>query len=286
MGENERKSSVPGVNRETIRGTIKFFAVAIAVASVWFSWPHFGSQPQFSEWQKPDGRTTNHSSTPTPISTFPTSEASRPTSGDASFAPGEESERRVQVGRYNIRVAGAEGTKERYSRVNHFGDDWGVDVNQNGCDTRNDILARDLENVELSRSGCVVISGTMVDDPYTGETYPWVRGVGTSTLVQIDHVIPLKYAWEHGAAHWSQAEREEYANDPDVLIASHGPSNASKQDKGPARWPESWPANMPELRCNYAQHWLLVADKWNIAVNPEDADWLVQTHSLCEKGMQ
>jgi hypothetical protein len=81
-----------------------------------------------------------------------------------------------------------------YRRV-EFGPSW-PDVDHNGCDTRNDILRRDLRRIifRASSPDCVVATGVLVD-PYTGLTIDFVRGVGTSARVQIDHVVALGDAW-------------------------------------------------------------------------------------------
>ena len=48
-----------------------------------------------------------------------------------------------------------------------FGEPW-ADVDMNGCDTRNDVLARDMDRVVFrSNSRCVVAAG-ILNDPYTG----------------------------------------------------------------------------------------------------------------------
>src|SRR4029078_9082567 len=80
-----------------------------------------------------------------------------------------------------------------------FGPAW-ADVDHNGCDTRNDVLRRDLTAYRLKAGtrGCLVLSGTL-HDPYTGTTGAFGRGPGTSTKVQIDHVVALSDAWQKGA---------------------------------------------------------------------------------------
>ncbi|GAA1877440.1 hypothetical protein GCM10009773_02440 [Williamsia serinedens] len=79
--------------------------------------------------------------------------------------------------------------KTGYSRA-QFGQAWSDDVDvafgHNGCDTRNDVLRRDLTGV-VARPGtrdCVVLSGTLAD-PYTGRSIPFTRGERTSEAVQI-----------------------------------------------------------------------------------------------------
>ena len=66
-----------------------------------------------------------------------------------------------------------------------------TDVDGNGCDVRDDVLARDLTDITYKYAGsCVVESGTLAD-PYTAQTIHFVRGRATSAKVQIDHVVAL-----------------------------------------------------------------------------------------------
>ncbi|MEV8135191.1 DUF1524 domain-containing protein [Microbacterium aurantiacum] len=89
-----------------------------------------------------------------------------------------------------------------YSR-DHFGPRW-ADVDRNGCDTRNDILGRDLVDVvyKPGTHNCVVLSG-ILHDPLTGETVTFTRISEGYQPVQIDHIIPLAVAWSSGADSWT-----------------------------------------------------------------------------------
>ena len=112
-------------------------------------------------------------------------------------------------------------SKTGYSR-DQFGPPWtddvdGVEFGHNGCDTRDDILRRDLSNV-VPPSGCKVLSGVL-HDPYTGKDIHFNRDEGTDVLVQIDHVVPLLDAWQTGAQQWDQMKRTQFANDPLDLLA-------------------------------------------------------------------
>lgn len=119
--------------------------------------------------------------------------------------------------------------KTGYDRA-QFGPAW-KDIDRNGCDTRNDILRRDLKNVESKpgTNNCVILSGTL-NDPYTGVEIGFRRGKYTSSLVQIDHVVALSNAWQTGAQQLSQPQREALANDPDNLLAVDGAANMAKSD--------------------------------------------------------
>lgn len=117
-----------------------------------------------------------------------------------------------------------------------YGEGW-VDTERNGCDTRNDVLARDL-TAEQFRPGtrdCVVTSGVLVD-PYSGTTILFQRGQGTSELVQIDHVVALSNSWQTGAQGWDAATRTAFANDPLNLLAVDGSLNMQKGDGDTATW--------------------------------------------------
>ncbi|PQZ86825.1 deoxyribonuclease [Arthrobacter sp. MYb214] len=149
--------------------------------------------------------------------------------------------------------------KTGYDRA-EFGKGW-KDPDRNGCDARNDILSRDLVDVTYKPATrpCVVLSGTF-DDPYTGKTIEFKRGQGTSTSVQIDHVVALSDSWQKGAQRWDAETRLEFANDPLNLLASDGPTNASKGDKDAASW---LPPNK-SFRCTYVSRQTQVKAKYDV----------------------
>lgn len=103
-----------------------------------------------------------------------------------------------------------------------------TDDDGNGCDVREDVLARDLTDVQYKNSrSCQVASGTL-DDPYTGQTIQFVRGVKTSSAVQIDHVVALENAWQSGANTWDHTKLYQFGNDMYNLLAVDGPANQQK----------------------------------------------------------
>ncbi len=125
--------------------------------------------------------------------------------------------------------------KTGYSR-DAFGPAW-ADVDSNGCDTRDDVLRRDLTatTVTAGSGGCQVATGTLID-PYSGTTIAFTRGADTSGDVQIDHVVALSNAWQTGAFAWPGSEREQFANDPLNLLAVQGRLNSQKSDGDAATW--------------------------------------------------
>jgi hypothetical protein len=68
------------------------------------------------------------------------------------------------------------------------------DPDKNGCDTRNDILKRDLTKVvfQVGTKNCKVISGTLLD-PYSNKTIAFDLTKSSSTI-DIDHVVALSNA--------------------------------------------------------------------------------------------
>ncbi len=167
-------------------------------------------------------------------------------------------------------VAGPE-----YSR-DDFGPRWS-DVDRNGCDTRNDVLGRDLDDVKYrpGTHNCIVESGVLLD-PYTGQTIQFIRGEDTSSEVQIDHVVALADAWKSGAWEWTPAQREEFANDPLNLLAVDGPTNGAKGASAADDW---LPARN---RCDFALRQVAVKYYWGLSVTESERSALNRVLSGCE----
>jgi hypothetical protein len=166
-----------------------------------------------------------------------------------------------------------------YSR-DQFGPAWTDDVvvagGHNGCDTRNDVLARDLANRVLDTgSTCVVVRGTLTD-PYTGKVIDFVRG-RTSAKVQIDHMVALGNAWASGAAGISATKRRALANDPLNLQAVDGPTNEAKGDSDAATW-------LPPRRefwCTYVTHQVQVKNAYGLSVTQAEHDRMADILRSC-----
>ena len=156
-----------------------------------------------------------------------------------------------------------------------FGDGW-TDADQDCQDTRQEILIRDLVDVALTADGCDVATGTL-NDLYTGTAIAFQRGQTTSDDVQIDHMIPLSYAWQAGAWQWTDQQREEFANDGVELRAVDGPTNNSKGDRAPSRW---LPPN-PAAHCAYAASWRDVASAHALVLDGQDAARIGEILSGC-----
>jgi hypothetical protein len=168
--------------------------------------------------------------------------------------------------------------KTGYSR-SEFGQSW-ADVDRNGCDTRNDILKRDLTAIvfkERTRN-CVVLSGTLVDR-YSGETINFVRGNITSMEVQIDHVVALSNAWQTGAFKLTRAQRTALANDPMNLFAVKGRLNLQKGDGDAA----TWLPPLKNFRCAYVAQQIAVKAKYLLWVTAPEKDAMTRILAACPK---
>ncbi|MDO0977492.1 HNH endonuclease family protein [Mycolicibacterium frederiksbergense] len=171
-------------------------------------------------------------------------------------------------------------------RRDAFGESWDDDNDapggRNGCDTRNDILDRDLVEksyVSIKRCPTAVATGTLID-PYTNATIAFVRGNQIGASVQIDHIVPLSLAWDLGARDWTDELRMRFANDPANLLAVDGPTNQHKGDNEPAVW-------MPPNRafwCQYAVQFAAVLRGYGLPVDVPSARVLREAAGTCPTG--
>ena len=166
--------------------------------------------------------------------------------------------------------------KTGYER-SQFGPTWS-DVDRNGCDTRNDILYRDLtsKTFKSGTQNCVVLTG-ILSDPYSGEKISFVRGVGSSMDVQIDHVVALSNAWQTGAFKLSYDKRLALANDPMNLLAVKGRLNSQKGDGDAATW-------LPprrDIRCAYVAQQIAVKAKYQLWVTSAEKAAMVALLAKC-----
>ena len=155
-----------------------------------------------------------------------------------------------------------------------FSDGWG---NIGSCDTRNYILERDLVSITWRNSpNCTVATG-ILNDPYTAKKIYFVRGVGTSNAVQIDHVVPVSDAWQKGAQKLDSATRYSIYNDPLNLLAVDGISNMQKSDSDAASW---LPPNR-KYWCPYVARQIAVKYKYHLWVTSAEHDAMARVLATC-----
>lgn len=226
-------------------------------------------------------KSTNAASTSTTTSVAtPTSEAPAPAAKpvvQVNTAPAAN----AALAKLNTLAVKGRAPKTGYDRA-MFGETWTDNVNveggRNGCDTRNDILRRDLVNIVVKpgSEGCAVESGTL-NDPYTGKTIQFVRGQDTSTAVQIDHVVALSNAWQTGAQQLTPEKRADFANDPRNLQATDGPTNQQKGDGDAATW---LPPNK-SYRCTYVSRQVDVKAAYALWVTQPEKDAITRVLGEC-----
>ena len=159
---------------------------------------------------------------------------------------------------------------EDFNRA-RFGEPWSDDVNveygHNGCNTRDDILRRDLVDLQVRPGTCFAQRG-ILHDPYTGATIAFVRGPDTSPAVQIDHVVSLSDAWHKGARGWDDQRRRDFANDPRNLLAVAGQANFDKAFRDAASW---LPPNVA-YRCAFVVRQVEVKTDYQLSVSGREKD--------------
>ncbi len=165
--------------------------------------------------------------------------------------------------------------KTGYDR-DQFGQAW-LDVDSNGCDTRNDMLNRDLRDiVHVNSVPCKVRAGVL-DDPYTNTTISFLRGQDTSSDVQIDHIVALADAWQKGAQQLSFEQRVAFANDPLNLQSTDGPTNQRKGAGDAATW---LPPN-GSFRCEYVARQIGIKAKYQLWMTDAEKEAIKRVLSTC-----
>ena len=138
-----------------------------------------------------------------------------------------------------------------------------IDADRDGCSTREEVLiAESITNAQVDRFGCAVIAGDWFSE------FDGLDHTDPSNL-DIDHLVPLKEAWDSGAHAWSSTQREQFANDLSdgrALIAVTNSVNRSKGDRDPSQWlpPRS------EYVCQYIADWVAVKQAWNLTMDPSE----------------
>ena len=143
---------------------------------------------------------------------------------------------------------------------------YGADLDGNGCETRDDILARDLtDRVVAAEDPCETQSGTL-RDPYSFRVIDYRLGDGR---IEVDHVVALGNAWVTGADRWNDDQKVRFANDPLNLLATDAFLNAQKSDSDAASW-------VPRRsgRCAYLARQIAVKVKYHLWVTPPERDAL------------
>ena len=172
---------------------------------------------------------------------------------------------RSDLGRLSVKGWDRRNDFSRYRFGEAWSDDVDVEFGHNGCNTRDDVLRRDLVDLVVRPGTCFAQSGTL-RDPYRGETIAFVRGPSTSDAVQVDHVVSLADAWYKGARDWDDKRRRDFANDPRNLLAVSAKGNFDKAFRDAASW---LPPNVG-FRCAFVARQIEVKAAYGLWVSEKE----------------
>jgi len=248
-----------------------FLSLGMMAAAAPSHTPDAGAQPQapvVTASETPSALPSDDAS----AGTSPSAPAHATPSPTASSAPVGDSEANgtAMAAALKLTVKGR-APKTGYARE-QFGSGW-VDIDRNGCDTRNDELNLRLTNKTMSGS-CKVLSGDL-QDPYTATAIH--LEYGGASEVDIDHVVALSDAWQKGAASWQFAQRVAFANDPLNVEPVDASANRQKGDGDTATW---LPSNK-SYRCTYVARQVAVKTKYGVWVTQAELDAMVRVLDTC-----
>ena len=156
-------------------------------------------------------------------------------------------------------------------------DSWhyGSDADQDCRNTRHEVLAAETTAPPEFDSvrQCQVTAGQWTD-PWTGATYT------DPALVHIDHHVPLKNAHDTGGHGWTDDVKAAFANDLDLDAALNAVAGGTNLAKG-ARGPDQWQPENTAYHCGYAQDWIAVKHKWQLAVTVDEKQALHEMLRRC-----
>jgi hypothetical protein len=146
-----------------------------------------------------------------------------------------------------------------------------IDEDGDCQNTRAEILIRtSIPEPKLDPANCVVKSGVWYDD-YSGAIFT------RADQLDIDHVVPIKWAYDHGAKNWSKDKKMIFANDEYNLMAVDLRLNRQKGAKGPNHW---MPPN-PDYRCKYLNRFNRIVSKYGLVYNDQEKQFMKDHLCAC-----
>lgn len=169
----------------------------------------------------------------------------------------------------NLDIAKAETAQaiNGYDR-SEFGHGW-ADLDGDCQDSRAEALISTSTTMVrfADERRCRVVTGRWIS-MFTGNV---IQNAGD---IDIDHVVPLKWAWDHGASSWTKAKREKFANDPVNLIPVEASLNRSKGAQGPEEWLP------PAGKCQYVSRFVRIVRVYGLA--PSEAQFYQYKQQLAD----
>ena len=149
-----------------------------------------------------------------------------------------------------------------------FGRGW-ADFDKDCQNTRHEILAeKSITKPRWDARGCSVIAGQWISF-FSG------KRIYDAEALDIDHIVPLKWAWDHGASSWNDRKREQFANDPRNLEPVEASLNRSKGAKGPLKWLP------PSNQCSYIAKFKRLVVMYKLELSTKEQSWFARKLASC-----
>ena len=135
------------------------------------------------------------------------------------------------------------------------------DVDRDCQNTRHELLIRySLAPVSFTNHRQCSVDRGLWMDPYTGDFYE------KASDLDVEHIVPLKWAHDHGGAQWSQEQKRRFAEDPDNLWLVDDGRNQSKGDRGP----DAWMPPYQRVERFYVQRFMAIVKKYDLQFSAEE----------------
>ena len=151
-----------------------------------------------------------------------------------------------------------EPVAKSYKR-SYFGN-W-IDEDKDCLNTRHELLMKlSTGTVDTGSNKCTVSRGRWLD-PYTGQTFYEAK------QLDVDHLVPLKWAWDHGADKWNKEKRVQFANDEANLFAVKASVNRAKGALAPMEWlpPDT------SFNCQYVTRFHRIMKKYGLKFSDSES---------------
>ena len=138
--------------------------------------------------------------------------------------------------------------------------------------TRHELLQKlSLREFTLSENTCRVLTGLWLD-PYTNKYF------SDSSELDIDHLVPLKYAWSRGSFGWSKSKLIKFSNDEKNLFAVKKSVNRQKSAMGPTIW---LPPN-DNFKCEYIKLFQFIVAKYDLKQTDDELSHInIEIEKFC-----
>lgn len=164
--------------------------------------------------------------------------------------------------------------KNEHRTHNYNRDDWPhwIDEDNDCQNTRHEVLiATSKIPVQFKADkSCYVVFGEWYD-PYSGETFM------NSNLLDLDHIVPIKFAHTRGGSKWLKNKKQIFANDRQNLILVKASLNKQKGAKSLYEW---LPPNH-NYKCQYINKFMGIINKYQLFLFPAEKTAINKMQKAC-----